>query len=329
MPPAVRRKMRIKDVKTKQFLKNPERFADVFNVFLHEGKQVIRPEELEERNVEELLSLNYGVNNEEIVKQKWRDLINRAVVATANGTCYVLLGIENQSEIHYAMPVKNMIYDAINYGAQVEAARREHEKEYKKKGMKSYVDGGEFMSGFTRGDKITPIITLAVYWGSKEWDGPRTLHEMMNIKDESLLQYVPDYKINLLEPCKITDFTKFQTSVGEVLQVIKVSEDMNKMKEIMERNEAFRHLEIDAVRMLNLFTNLKIEIKEEEEEIDMCKAWDDWKAYNYDLGKSEGIEQTRVVNLRNIIKRLNYSTEQALQLLMIPEEEWGKYKELV
>ena len=32
---------------------------------------------------------------------------------------FLLLGIENQSEIHYAMPVKNLIYDALNYGQQV------------------------------------------------------------------------------------------------------------------------------------------------------------------------------------------------------------------
>lgn len=32
---------------------------------------------------------------------------------------YLILGIENQSDVHYAMPVKNLIYDALNYGQQI------------------------------------------------------------------------------------------------------------------------------------------------------------------------------------------------------------------
>ncbi len=32
----------------------------------------------------------------------------------------VLLGIEGQVNIHYAMPVKDYLYDALNYAAHVE-----------------------------------------------------------------------------------------------------------------------------------------------------------------------------------------------------------------
>ena len=32
---------------------------------------------------------------------------------------YILLGSENQTDIHYAMPVRNIIYDALQYGKQV------------------------------------------------------------------------------------------------------------------------------------------------------------------------------------------------------------------
>ena len=36
-----------------------------------------------------------------------------------NDAVYVILGIENQSHVHYAMPVKNMLYDAMEYANQV------------------------------------------------------------------------------------------------------------------------------------------------------------------------------------------------------------------
>ena len=46
---------------------------------------------------------------------------------------YVLYGAENQAEIHYAMAVKNNLYDALEYAGQVEEAAKSHRKEMKRK----------------------------------------------------------------------------------------------------------------------------------------------------------------------------------------------------
>lgn len=72
---------------------------------------------------------------------------------------FLLLGIENQSEVHCAMPVRNLLYDALNYGHQVSEIASEHRKE------KDLRDA-EFLSGFSKEDKIIPVITLTVYFGS-------------------------------------------------------------------------------------------------------------------------------------------------------------------
>lgn len=44
---------------------------------------------------------------------------------------YVLYGVENQAEIHYAMAVKNNLYDALEYAGQVEKIARAHRKNRK------------------------------------------------------------------------------------------------------------------------------------------------------------------------------------------------------
>ena len=59
---------------------------------------------------------------------------------------YLLLGIESQSEVHYAMPVRNMVYDALQYAAQVEEAARSH-REARKAG-----DSGELAKKPTAGE---------------------------------------------------------------------------------------------------------------------------------------------------------------------------------
>ena len=43
---------------------------------------------------------------------------------TDGKTKYVLYGVENQTDIHYAMAVKNHLYDALEYAGQVEEAAR-------------------------------------------------------------------------------------------------------------------------------------------------------------------------------------------------------------
>ena len=111
---------------------------------------------------------------------------------------YMLAGVENQMDIHYAMVVKNMLYDALNYASQVEKIAYEHKK------TKDLKDA-EFLSGFAKEDKLIPVLTITIYWSSKEWDGARSLHEMFDIEDEHILEYVTDYKLNLITPHDIKD----------------------------------------------------------------------------------------------------------------------------
>lgn len=71
---------------------------------------------------------------------------------------YILLGIENQTDIHYAMPVRNMIYDALQYGKQVADTAARHRRN--DKGSKKQHTNGEYLSGFYKEDALKPVITL-------------------------------------------------------------------------------------------------------------------------------------------------------------------------
>ena len=52
------------------------------------------------------------------------------------------------------------------------------------------VSDGEYLSGFYKEDRLVPVITLVIHFGAEEWDGPMTLHEMMEIGNPELLKYV-------------------------------------------------------------------------------------------------------------------------------------------
>ena len=129
---------------------------------------------------------------------------------TNEHVAYMILGVEEQSDIHYAMPVKDMVYDSLHYASQVEEAARSHRREARKTredkaidkeiGLEEVVTGkkvssGEYLTGFYKEDRLIPVITLVVYFGPDKWDAPVCLHEMLSVTDEEILAFVPDYCI--------------------------------------------------------------------------------------------------------------------------------------
>ena len=143
------------DTETKNYMADNERFADVFNYLVYGGRQTIDPKALTPLDTAEIV-LPYG-NETRSPVQKFRDLLKRWQVKTDGQAVYALLGTELESEVNYAMPVKAGLYDFMNYAKQVEAAGKSHREE------KLPLKPGEFLSGFRREDRLTPVITTVLY----------------------------------------------------------------------------------------------------------------------------------------------------------------------
>ena len=205
--------MSAKDSMAKEYFADNARFADLCNNILYGGREVILPENLKERDTTEVLTA-LGLDKKTIAVQKLRDIFKNASIKYTGKSYVVLIGVENQSDIHYSIPVKNMFYDVMAYGNQVKETAKKHRRE------KDIATSDEFLSGFTKEDKLIPVITITVYLGTKEWDGPRRLSDMFGDVDEELLPFIPDYRINLLAPREITDFTGFRTSIRQLFEVL-------------------------------------------------------------------------------------------------------------
>lgn len=134
--------MGAKDRKANEYFADNRRFADMCNAVLFGGRTVILPEALEATDTTELLSV-LGMDGKEISFQKWRDLLKRVIIKKNQNVYLVLIGAELQSDIHYAMPVKDMVYAGLNYGAQVR--RLENDTKRKRNGEQNQ----NFCQGFT------------------------------------------------------------------------------------------------------------------------------------------------------------------------------------
>ena len=295
-----------KDTVTKDYIKQNTIFADAFNYYIYGGQQRIMPKQLRELDAAETI-VPYGADDAGEPEQVYRDVMKSMVAMKDERAAYLLLGIESQGEVNYAMPVKNLVYDAINYARQVQKAASSHREAKDSKGHSK----GEFLSGFYKEDRLIPVITLVILFSPDEWDGPTSLHEMLNIEDEHILSLLPDYQIHLITPYGLSkdELNKFHSSLREVLTFIKYSKDKGKMEEAVRDN--FKKLRKEEINVLNYCANVNLKLPPGEEEVDVCKAWEDMK--------QEVEERTLLEALRNIMETLHLSLEQAMKALKVPE----------
>ena len=276
--------MRQADALTKEYLSNNEIFADVFNYLIYDGQQRILPDNLIERDTSEI-TLPLGKRGELANIQKFRDILKGCVTKEYKNTLYVLFGIENQSHIHYAMPVRNMLYDAINYSAQINEKTKQYRKVRKQNpGFKETTE--EFLSGWHPEDRLIPVITVTIYFGNDEWDTAKSLQEMFSEADESLKKFLPDYKLHLISCNNISDFTKFHTEFGRLMHILKVVSDEGKMETLLSDSD-YSTFSVTAAQIINTFTGLHFSIPEKEETINMRNAWTDHK----ESGRREGFNE--------------------------------------
>ena len=186
------------DVVTKNYMRQNTVFADACNYLIYGGRNIVDPEKLTELDPTELGvvferdSSVHDMDKPETI-QKYRDILKSAVIMQDDRAAYLILGIENQTDIHYAMPVRNMIYDALQYGTQVTAiASVNKEKETAK-------TSAEFLSGFCKKDKLLPVITLVIHFGADPF--------MISLQPY-FPSFFPAYVINAQNLCLTNYMTK-------------------------------------------------------------------------------------------------------------------------
>ena len=138
--------------------------------FYFREKPVILPENLHLSPETTAVSLQ-DAQGKNVVKKQYRDII----MNWQDQAVLMLLSVESQTAIHYAAPLKVMLYDSLEYAEQVRVKWKERPPR---------LSSAEFLSRFQKNDKLIPVITLIFYYGTEEWDGPLELHQMFDLGTE-------------------------------------------------------------------------------------------------------------------------------------------------
>ena len=269
------------------YLDDNRRFADQVNGALFQGRQVVKPDELEPADMQ----LVYR-GKEDGKRESYKTVVDK--IRTWRGKVIHILAIENQTYVDYHMVLRNMLTECLSYQKQWKEKRAVH---MEAKDLRFGTDA--FFSGMKKEEKFMPVITLVVYCGMEHpWDGAGCLHELLEI-DEELKAFVTNYKLNLYDCHEHDTFDEYHTGLRQLFEVVRYGRDKEKLQQIMEQNkETYSRLDQDTRELLEVVA--KIRIKEEEtvmengeKKYDMCKAFVDMKLEGIEEGRQEGREEGR------------------------------------
>jgi len=289
-----------KDVSWKDFFRDDERYADVINGIGFGGRQLVKGVDLEEADTQTIFGglqeRSFGASitggRRRMRRIRTRDMLRKV----AFGVSFAMIGLENQELVDYAMPLRCMVYDAGEYEKQTGKMRKILRKQ---KDLRA----GEYLYGFGKDSKLCPVVTFILYGGREPWDGPRTLHEMLDIEGlpEEIRRLVADYPLHLVDIRRLRDTGVFKTDVKQVFDFIRCAEDKKELYKLVQGDKSFQCMEEDAYEVATNYAGAEELIKVKDEyrgkdgKMDMCQALKELLA-------DERMEGVRSVVIRMIQK---------------------------
>ena len=289
--------MQDKDITQKVLEKYNDVFADILNVLLFDGRNVVEESTLTDALPMSMLKIDGRVRSQErdIAKYWRKSKINVA-----------LFGLENQTIPNKLMPLRVFGYDGAEY---VKQSRKENS------GKSKY-----------------PVITLVLYLGyEKRWNYPKTLFEVLDI-DENIKPYLNDFKINLFEIAyldreKIDLFKSDFRILADYLYQMRINRDYIADSTAIEHVEELLTL-MSAMTGDNRFEETINDLKGKEN-INMCEVLDRVEARGIEKGIEKGIEQGikrgTINTLISLVKDGILSIDEASVRAGVSVEDFKKY----
>lgn len=190
-------------------------FADIVNVLLFDGEERVKPDSLTNTGVHSQYKADEKLHEQERdVAKKWNDC----------NIQLALFGLENQTKVEKLMPFRIFGYEGASYRAQLLNPK----------------------------DRLYPVITLVLYFGTDHWNHPKSLKELIHIP-KGLEQYVNDCRINVFEVSWFSDeiIAKFKSDFKVVANFF--SKKRRDSNYIPDDKTEIRHVD-EVLKLLSVMT---------------------------------------------------------------------------
>jgi hypothetical protein len=194
-------------------------FADIMNVLVFGGKRRIKASALKDLPLRSGYKADTGRLHEQErdVAKLWKE----------RGIQLCICGIENQTKVERFMPVRILGYEGASYRSQLSRLSK-------------------------KSCRVTPVVTIVLYFGEEHWKEPTDLKELMDIP-EGLEDYENDCKIHVFEISWLTDeqIAMFQSDFRIVANFF-VQKRRNKNYRPDDPSE-FQHVD-ETLKLLSVMT---------------------------------------------------------------------------
>ena len=277
-----------KDITEKNLEALNDVFADIVNVLLFKGEQVINEKDLEADTTKSMFKADGKIHEQERdVSKFWK-----------NGEIRIsILGIENQTAQDSDMPLRVISYDGASYKQQL--LDKNQKKRY-------------------------PVATLVLYFGTEEkWSKAKHLYDCFEVPVK-LKPFVNDYKINVfniafLSPKTISMFKSDFKIIAEYFRAKRLNQkykgSQEKLKHANETLKMFSALTGD-----NSFEKVYNEGNSKKGGITMC----DVVKRIRDDGRIEGRTEEQERIIMNLIESNAGTIEQIAAWVKLPVKEVQK-----
>ncbi|MGN0167302.1 MAG: Rpn family recombination-promoting nuclease/putative transposase, partial [Acetatifactor sp.] len=233
--------MKKQDKAEKVFVACTDVFAELVNVLVYEGKEILAEETLLPEPTE---SIYEGKDRE--AHNQFRDY---SMYEMAEGKVHALYNLENQSSVDSRMPLRCAGYDGAAYRSQ-------------------YKSGG--------GQGIYPVISMVLNWGEEPWKAATTVMELLDYSvHEAAEEYLNQNRIHVFDmrflERKVRE--RFEGDVRIVLDYLSDRESLIQRKQKLKNPE-------EVMRMLYALSGdirylENITFMEEGEGKSMCDLLDE------------------------------------------------------
>lgn len=187
----------------------------------------------------------------------------------------------------------------------------------------------EFLSRMKKTDKFIPVITVVVYYGEKEWDGAKTLHEMLDIP-EKMTEYVNDYKMFLVE-AKENNLILHNVNNKDLFNLLEILLNTglpkHKVKEKVIQYSEEHNTEKTVIMTVAGATNTKLDYNSlAKGDSRMCTVFDEIAKEGRLDGEAKGIVETGFefgLSENDILSRLQKKLDVSLQVAQEYLEMFG------
>lgn len=302
----------------KSFYSNKARFADFINGTAFDGKQYLSANDIQDYPTEITDIIDFRDRVEAIAGI--RDVVAKV---SSSGT-FMLVSLENQSQIDHQMALRELIYVAAEYNKQYRKYEHDYRERLKEEKKEAYQEGKERERQKRKPFILIPIIAPVFYYGKEEWSGKVRLLDGIEIP-EMYKGLVNDWEVMIYD-IKTLDIKKFRhpdniAFIDTVQRIYRCKKDYESLRGIKLKRE----VAIAVASVTDRKHLMKYLVDKEEEEFDMYDSMRYFYDQSIEKGEARGTFKTIITLLKK--KFGNLSEEVVIQIQSSTSEKLDKLTE--